>query len=387
MKVGILTLPLHTNYGGILQAYALQTVLKNNGYDARIINYTTWNLLPPRLPLSIRYFIYLKNAILYLFNDAGTVAPDIKLRKNYTYLTTRFTPFIHEHIDYIPFAHIKEHREKVDAIVVGSDQVWRPSYQGRDLIFFLDFLPEESDTKRIAYAASFGTNQWEYTDEETQKIASLISKFDLVSVREDSAVNLCRLYWNISSHTVLDPTLLLEPEDYCELTKEIKDTTPDDGLFYYFLDATDRKMDYVHKVSDKLKLHPFQLKPSVPHIKRKKYKGCLFREASIPAWLHSFLRAKFILTDSFHGCVFSIIFNKPFYVIGNKQRGMARFDTLLKLFGLEKRLVDISEIESHPIDTDINWDVVNAIRQEKKNISFSLLHEALQNKQLHHERK
>ncbi len=380
MKVGILTLPLHINYGGILQAYALQTVLKNNGYDAQIVNYTTWNLLPPRLPRPVRYLIYLKNTFLYLFNGAGTVMPDIKLRKNYTYLTRHLTPFVDEYIDYIPLADIKEHRKKVDAIVVGSDQIWRPSYQGHDFIFFLDFLPEKTDIKRIAYAASFGTDQWEYTEEETRRSAALIARFDLVSVRESSAVELCRRHWNIPSHVVLDPTLLLEPEEYIRLTRGIDDTPAEEGLFYYFLDATDQKMDYVHNVSEKLGLRPFQLKPTVPHIKRKKYKGCLFREASVATWLHSFHRAKFILTDSFHGCVFSIIFNKPFYVIGNKRRGMARFDSLLKLFGLEDRLIDISETGTHPIDTDIDWDTVNAIRKEKKNTSFMLLHEALQNK-------
>ena len=380
MKVGILTLPFHINYGGILQAYALQTVLKNNGYDARIINYTTWNLLPPRLPRKTRYLVYLKNSFLYLFNHAGSIRPDVRLRKNYTYLLDRLSPFVEKHIDQIMFGDIKAYREKPDAIVVGSDQIWRPSYQGHDFIFFLDFLPDDSDIKRISYAASFGTDEWEYSDEETRRSASLMSKFDLVSVREKSAVELCKRYWNISPHVVLDPALLLEPEEYVRLMQNEEKYPTDNGLFYYFLDTTDRKMDYVHRVSEELNLQPFQLKPTVPNITRRKYKGCLFREASITTWLHSFLNAKFVLTDSFHGCVFSIIFNKPVYVIGNINRGMERFDSLLRLFGLENRLIDLSEMESHQIDSRIVWDAVNAIKQEKKNSSFMLLHETLQNK-------
>lgn len=249
MKVGILTLPFHINYGGILQAYALQTALKNNGYDAQVVNYTTWNLLPARLCRKTRYLVYLKNSFLYLFNHAGSIRPDVKLRKNYTYLHDRLSSFVEKHIDQIMLGDIKEHREKLDAIIVGSDQVWRFSYQGHDFIFFLDFLPDDSEIKRISYAASFGTDEWEYSAEETRRSASLISKFDMVSVREKSAVELCKRYWNITPHFVLDPTLLLEPEEYIQLTQSEEKCPTDNGLFYYFLDATDRKMDFVYRVS------------------------------------------------------------------------------------------------------------------------------------------
>lgn len=385
MKIGILTLPLNINYGGILQAYALQFVLKKKGCDVKFIDS---NLFPSDVPRRFskrrQIAVYTKRFLYrYLLRKDIVIRPDYEIVRRYKFISQNIQSFIDRYIQYVQLSQIlKKDTVCVDTIIVGSDQVWRKSFTGKAIIdYFLHFLEKSSRIKRIAYAASFGSDTWEFTEDDTRKCTSLAKKFDLITVREDSGVEFCRKYLDVEATHVLDPTMLLDQSDYVDLIEQ-EDIKSTGDLFYYILDRSNAKKTIIDKVADEFRLSPFTTMPELEtSIKSDIFVSYDERYCypSIASWLRSFKDAKFVVTDSFHGCVFSIIFNKPFYVIGNKERGMARFDSLLKMFGLESRMIDLASLKdsSFSVDDAIDWERVNNIRKIYKKKSLDLLISAL----------
>ena len=248
-----------------------------------------------------------------------------------------------------------------DAYIVGSDQTWRPAYNWGDRLYYmyLDFVKDNDSVKKIAYAASFGVDNWEYSQDQTNKCKELIKKFDAISVREVSGIALCRDYLNVEAQHLLDPTLLLSADDYRLLIKD-KDFGYKGEVCVYILDMTEEKRRLINVFCSKNNLRWYPV-------------GTCLNNGDMPSiesWLAGFDKAKYVITDSFHGSVFSIIFNKPFVSIGNNARGMSRFDSLLGVFNLEDRLV--SENDELRTITPPNWEAVNAIRSEwqEKSINF-----------------
>ena len=186
MRIGILTLPLHTNYGGILQAYALQTVLERMGHEVVVFDTPNRRFLPPlwKMPLS-----FTKRTILKIFGKINRVFIERHYNKTRPIIAKKIQPFIDKHInrkEIRSFYNLQS--EDFDAIVVGSDQVWRVVYfpglwLGQQIEnAYLDFTKNWT-IKRIAYAASFGTNNWEYNEEQTKNCGQLLSMFDAVETR------------------------------------------------------------------------------------------------------------------------------------------------------------------------------------------------------------
>ena len=137
----------------------------------------------------------------------------------------------------------------IKAFVVGSDQVWRPKYnEGHLDEMYLSFT-RKMDVKRIAYAASFGTDKWEYSQKQTVAYKQLVSRFNLITVREDSAVKLCVERFGINSYHVLDPTMLLTKEDYKQIVFQSNTSISPGNLFYYILDPNEEKLSFIKKIS------------------------------------------------------------------------------------------------------------------------------------------
>jgi hypothetical protein len=375
MKIGILTKQLNNNYGGILQAYALQKVLQQMGHDATVIDKSRFI----KLPLFKKYPSYFKRLIKKLLFDSDLVVRwNEKYNEDMAIMSTNTYPFILKHIKRIEannnYSNIKQ--DDFDAFVVGSDQVWRPKYFGQNIIpcAYLSFA-KEWNVKRISYAASFGTEDWEYTEEETSVCRDLLKLFDGVSVREDSAIDLCANYLGREDALhVLDPTMLLEKEDYiCLVEKENEPKSPG-NLFCYILDEDEQKNGIIATIAIQINAVPFTQMPKC-HISYENLKyrleDCVY--PAVTAWLRAFMDAEMVVTDSFHGCVFSIIFNKPFIVYGNKGRGMARFHSLLSIFGLENRLITNNEGALKVINESIDWESVNAKKKEWQEKSYNFL--------------
>ena len=353
-RIGIITLPLRLNYGGILQAYALQTVLERSGHHVSVIQMKHRGYSSPQCFKAP--FVYGRRAILKVLGMSDMpVFAEKRLNEQWPVISAHTRQFIEQHI------HVKEvdsYDQLVpsdyDVLVVGSDQVWRPLYSNL-YQSYLNFA-EQWDVKRIAYAASFGTDEKEYTSEQIARCKSLIKKFDAVSVREDSGVSLCKDYFDMQAKHVLDPTLLLTKEDYIRVVEEKGTGKSEGNLFVYLLDETVEKKALVNKVAKEKNLVPFSVKARSDY----KYAPILDRiQPSAEKWIRGFMDAEFVVTDSFHGCVFSIIFNKPFIALGNKERGMTRFTSLFYTFRLDDRLISVNEY-MNSITHTIDWRSVNA---------------------------
>ena len=256
-----------------------------------------------------------------------------------------------------------------DAIIVGSDQVWRPMYCPNIFDAYLSFAQDWPHVKRIAYAASFGTAAWEYSDEQTAECCRLAQMFDAVSVREESGVTLCKEHLGVDASWVLDPTLLVDTRHYIEHIAKTEAEYPSPMCFGYILDSSDEKEAIFNRIATSQRLHmsSFQNVDDSDN-------GAV---PSVESWLKAFHDAEFVFTDSFHGCVFSIIFNKPFVVYGNVNRGMARFQSLLSMFGLENRLVATPNEAANVASQLIDWDTVNNRLSELRKVSKEFLFTSL----------
>ena len=206
--------------------------------------------------------------------------------------------------------------------------------------------------KRIAYAASFGVDNWEFSDEQTLICKELIKKFDAISVRESNGVSLCKEHFNVSAIHLLDPTLLVQRQDYFDLCKKVKPSNS--FVAVYCLDMTDDKRKIIKDLALKKNL-PIRLFGANKDAK-----------LSIEQWLAMFRDAESVITDSFHGTIFSIIFQKPFYSIVNEGRGTSRFYSLLSSLGLAERM------QSDFFDKGINWERVEKELSifQKKSLDF-----------------
>lgn len=376
MKLAILTQPLHDNYGGLLQAYALKEVLQEMGHEVIIINRQSNR----KVPLWKRFASITKSILI-----GRRVHPNLFLKSTYRDELSRETRKFRE--TYIPnLSHLITDNEGMqelntmgfDAYIVGSDQCWRPRYSPGIRNYFLDFAVNDNHVKRLAYAASFGVSYWEFTDEDTMASKELLQKFDAISVREDSAIDLIKTHLGrTDAQHVLDPTMLLSPNQYKEIVDKEKIAPSPGNLKVYVLDKTPEKDNLVQLLESKLQLKAFEVLPAKRLNEEKVTKSNIndFVYPNPATWLRGFQDAKFVVTDSFHGTVFSILHNIPFIAIGNVDRGLSRFQSLLKMFGLEDRL--ITDINSANIDNfaerEIDWAIVNIILEKEKEKSKSYL--------------
>ena len=348
MKIGIITQSLRVNYGGLLQNFALQYALKRLNYDVVTIDQPCANDSYTVILLSS-----IKTFILKCIGQGRKRKYPMDINRWYrARVTQHIEKFISKHINRSKQILSYTESEKyiidnyIDALIVGSDQVWRPKYNLDIYHSFLDFS-EKQNVKRLAYAVSFGVDEWEYSDEQTIRCAELVKLFNGVSVRENSGINLCKKYLNIDSKLVLDPTLLLSANDYNQLIKD--ETKTNKGIALYILDMNPEKEAFINEVSK-------ILNKNVYRIGVEDEKGVL---PSVESWIKGISDADLVITDSFHGCVFSIIYNKQFYSLGNANRGMSRFTSLFTMLDMHDRLL-FSPFDANIIEeNNLDWNKIN----------------------------
>lgn len=385
MKIAILTQPLSNNYGGILQALAMQTVLESMGHETIILN-REYNFPPLRLCL-IRILSVLKCIIRkYVLGNTEIIISNPFL---HFYATKKSQIFDNSEIESFIQKNIKRtyllqsswmlkfyaHWHHFDCYLVGSDQVWRELYSPCITNFFLDFLPLRNKSKRIAYAASFGVEYEPISQNSLKKCVELAKRFNSISVREQSGVKIMRDTFHLSVYQVLDPTMLL-PVDFYRLLIE-KNDLKSFGLVSYLLDQDDEKKNIIVSLKEQLQLPYTELLLFPLHTNDE-----IPRYTSVSTWLSAFANANFVVTDSFHGCVFSIIFRKPFIAIANPERGLDRFYSLLDNLGLRSRLVLSHEEFVHKKDNlllELDYTKVEQKYKELKKESLEYLVKALNN--------
>lgn len=378
-KIGILTQPLHDNYGGLLQAYALKEILLESGHEVIIINrQKVYNSKILKAAGRFRRLYKLKS-----FSKSKGMSA---IHRNIISKNTRYfiDTYLSEQSNLITnnSEMLRLNKDGFDAFIVGSDQCWRPKYSPNIENFFLDFAKKNKHIKRISYAASFGTNNWEFSKKETKECRKLLKKFDAISVREKSGINLVRNHLSRDDAIhVLDPTMLLTTKHYRKIISDENVKKSKGNLKVYVLDKTLQKEKLIDVIEGKLKLDKFEVMP-----KKRINKDVItdsnvyeFQYPSPMEWLQGFDDASFVITDSFHGTVFSILFNIPFVCLGNKHRGMARFESLLDLFGLSDRLIEDLSLEDidNLLKTNIDWSEVNNIVEQERSKSLKFLNESL----------
>ena len=335
-KVAILNLQVDDNFGGHLQRYALIATLQKMGYEVEHLN--------TRFPSSKKSILKrLKGGVKRLL-----LYPYYAIKRNAEYKPLRLFKYYIQHEpvteafynQYIPHTNRIYSKEELtrytdyDYFVVGSDQVWRSSMAAVSGLFtyLFDYLPD--DKKRIAYGASLGTDKSELTDEEIVRFRDLYAKFKAVSVREKSGLDLLASYdcKQPKAEWVLDPTLLLTKEEYSAII-DVDITEPlQTDIFCYVLDLDEKKKETIKKIA--------QEKGMSYHIWQKT------EHYTVEQWLRSFRDAKMVITDSYHGLVFSLIFNKQFMLLRNDYRGNARFESIAEQLGvaLDKEQQDYTSV-------------------------------------------
>lgn len=354
--VGIIGLWYGLNYGSILTYYALNRVISDMGYQCIMVN-------KPKELWDKR------------FEDRNSVAN--KFIYNNCYVSN-----IRKNAE--DWAELNNH---CDTFIVGSDVVWNYDVCGRQTghFFYLDFI--KNSKKKLAYASSFGggiNNDYEY--ESLSKY--YLSKFDDISVREDEAVKLFDERYRISVEQVLDPVFLCNKQHYEQRISESKVQEHQPYLCTYFLGPNKIKKNIILKLCEIRGLEYKNLyNPNVNiDLLEERLGLSLLRDVSVEDWLYYIKNCDFFIGDSFHGLCFSIIFEKPFIIVIDRNLpSRNRFDSLLRMLGLESRLTyldtpieEILQIVSQPInytevkekmspyrDKSYNW-LKNALSRKKK---------------------
>ncbi len=373
MRILILTQPLYTNYGGLLQAYALQRVLRCMGHEV-------WTEDRPKHRTK-RSFERLRrsNTLRRWMGKKPVYFPS---DEEQAFIVRHTRAFVDTHIVTTPLVCSSYEHERAgshfDAYVVGSDQVWRPRYSPCLENYFLDFV-QGAKVRRIAYAASFGTDTWELTGKQTKICGNLLRQFDAVSVREDSGVELCRRHFGVEAVCMPDPTMMLTSADYELIAQEEESSQHVGELLVYMLDRSKEKQAIVQHVAERMCLQVNEVMPreKFKEVGADKLADCVY--PSVGNWLRGFCEARFVVTDSFHGVVFSLLFNKPFVAVGNVVRGIARFTSLLTGYGLQERLVtSVIEVTDTLLFAPMSWGAVNEKVSRERERAIAFLKENLQ---------
>ncbi len=365
MKIGILTFHCPHNYGAVLQAYALQQYLLKLGYEVEIIDYRPKYLInATKLKINWRVFVSIKpiKCLRKLYNGIFHYIPSCYKR----YIG--FNKFINKKL--VLSARVSNDKipDNYDAYIIGSDQVWNSKITcGFDRVYFAQFPFEKKQKKYISYAASIGSDK--LTKNEKNCYTYLLSNFDYIGVREYKLVELLQPLCLKKIEHVLDPTLLVETDiwDKIALSHNYKKNYV---LVYTGLAKTDSIINIAQKIA---KPQGFEIMVLTGQISEYTING--YRAASPEEFVNAFKNASFVITSTFHGTAFSIIFNKNFYTLKLNKEDDSRAMSLLSMLGLEDRMIDSSAdvLQNNIID----WNSVNDILKINKEKSKAFLKNAL----------
>jgi hypothetical protein len=370
MKLGLLSFHNAANYGAALQAFALQKVLWDSGFDCEYINYQndyrkSCYSMTHHLLSSLRKG-NMKDAIRYALGS-----PFMMLRK------VRFNAFYEKNLKctsriYSSSAEARELSNNYDKFIVGSDQVWNWENNGGDEAFLLSFV--EDDAKKISYSSSFGTA--EISEEQKPVYRNYLSRIAHLSVREKYGIELVRNLIDREDTLVLDPVFLLSKEQWEQVA-----------------DSKKKKESYIFSYTNK----PNQLESFLSETGYDVQNSCLYklsRNLTVTDFLHSKVRVKYtmspseflsvirdanlIVSASFHCVALSIIMNKPFVAILTGDKGKdERLLSILSLLGLEERIFT-GQMTGNQVNRPIDYDAVNKKIEEMKVSSMRFLLNAVQ---------
>lgn len=329
MKIALLTIWHCRNYGAELQAYATIKTLEQLGHEVEIIDVRLDDAIPSNIKGKISNFI-------------SSFGPSEKKFQNF------WKKYFHPTQHYRTLQDIQENPPVADAYLVGADQVWNPDItKSYSSLFFLDFGGD--NVKRLSYASSFGTSEWCHPA-ITDKIQSLLKRFDAIACREQSGVEILRDVFKIKADCVLDPTFLLE--NYDELTGKIEEKQT---LVFYPLSIDPELETYASQLGKKLGLRVINNKQCTYILPK-----VVWDRVSVEDWVKNIAEAQFVITRSFHGMVFSLMHRRQFAVVGTRTNRSTRLLNLLASLDLEDRFfTSFDELnQAEPWAHKINYDLV-----------------------------
>ncbi len=349
MRIGTLTFHWATNYGAIIQAYALQQFLSGRGFETEIVDYVPVRVVAIRLLQRLRQTA---------FTDFARERKMRSFRRRHLAVSAK---------RYRSRASLGNAAADYDVLVCGSDQIWNEWFTlnaegGPTRSYLLDFVPPEK--KRISYAASFGVES--LSDETTAVAQPELAKFNAISVREESGAAIVESM-GLAAKVAVDPTLLLRSDDYERLIGNHKPAE----TYRFFPYLLHRSQDTARQARD--------------YVATTHFAGEALYERgpiSVLDWLFHLKNAEFVVTNSFHGVVFCLIFQRPFVVVAVEGVGHGmngRFDTLLEAVGMEDRI--LRDYDAATIDRlysqEIDWSAVSKALDAMRDSSAMFLTEAL----------
>ena len=350
MKIGIITFHWATNYGAVLQTFALQEVLENMGYDVDIINYK-----PKQYDDSIYSF--------FRFRKFLCLNSYIKNRRKEKSIEKFRVDKLHRTKRYYTEKSLVSLSDEYNAIITGSDQVMNPSFLmhgegSASTAYFLGFV--RGECKRIAYAVSFGVT--EYPSNLRQKGTELLKGFSAISVRENTGIDICKSMGYANATLVPDPTLLLDKHMLHSLLPLRSDKK--NSIFVYMLH---NRNSFINKLN--LLRDTCEFKYSV--------------DEGITEWLSHIYYSKAMITNSFHGMVFCLHFHIPFVIVLKTatNKGMNdRFFTLLECCHLLNRITTELEFNIDILNIEIDWNFVDEQINQLRKVGVNFLQNSLKNK-------
>ena len=345
-KAMILTFSKVYNRGANMQCYALMKTLEKKGYNVEFIDAQL-----PREKKSLKGFLF------YWLSYYKVAA----FRRKTGFKYTR---------KYQTYNDLCNNPPKADVYIVGSDQVWNPELTNAfdPRVYFLGYIKEG---KKIAYAASFGKNEWTSTIYDKEIIEN-VSLFNAVSVREDSGIDICRnTFKRNDAAYVLDPTLLLDGNDIRSLIKENKTDKNNEYMYVYLLYTDEKVRNIIDIISKECKLK------AKGNTTQKGLLNKLLSIESVEGWLREIENAKLVVTNSFHCMAMCILFHKPFYVIPTFKGREIRMTTLLDKLGIKDRYIPSVETKYLCANQDIDFGEVDKRLDYYREISQDFLNKSL----------
>lgn len=364
MKVANITLHATNNYGSVFQTLATEKIFENLGCEVETIDYiretaqldSCWKILKHGGP---GWKIKMKQLVLHYFPKSKGMRVERlnAFRQKHLHLTKR---------RYLSDQELEEHIPEADIYCTGSDQTWNTEIQhGVPRAFFLAFAPEGK--KRIAFSASFGI--YELPERDKAEVKELLSKYSAISVRETSGKKILDALGFIDSVQVLDPTLVANPKIWYSLASPR--IIEQDYILVYQLNSNDAFVKYVNEFASRKRLH-------VVHVRLRKeaIHNCTFMPDCSPEDLLSlFQYSSYVITDSFHATVFSLLFHCNFMDI-YPRKFPTRLESILNLTGLQSRhITNFSRFDY--ADTPIDYAMVDSILEIERQKSLVFLKNAI----------
>jgi polysaccharide pyruvyl transferase WcaK-like protein len=365
MKIGIITFHNALNAGAVLQAYALQVLLTQQGHNVEFINYN------PIKKYTFRN--YVAKSPVVMFNKWRNIYNGKKYTKygNFNKVLNLSS------IRYLSYEELKESNLDYDIYIAGSDQIWN-FYTSLSPVYMLDFVP--NGKKKIAYAASMGQCRIDLSlyDDFRNKLMS----FDAISLREKNGVDFVNalLKGEKIAYQTLDPTLMIDAKYYDKIIDKENFGDKHYICTYILAELDKENAEIIKSIKSSLKLDIINLRNPDTCI----WLSHAHNKIVTPyQWLYFIKHSDFVICSSFHAVVFSLIFHKPFIALVppncKDKGGNMRINTLLKNMGLFNRIVEYFDQKrtQEILKESINWDDVDMKIRQLRNLSIEFLNNNL----------